>query len=75
MVIELKDQRACPSRKQTSLETVAWGPFRLQAPYLHANQLNLEMYHAPVDLTLTHMEVADLFVNGDILVTAESAKS
>lgn len=73
MVIELKDQTGSPGKKGgTQLETVAWAPFRLEAPYLHGRQFNLEMYRAPVDLKLVHLEVLDLFVNGDILVTSEA---
>ena len=69
VVMELQNQPPTTGRKQPAPETIAWAPFRLESPYLHGREFNLEMYRGPVDLKLNRMEVIDLFVSGDILVT------
>ena len=68
-VVELRDRRLSTKTGQLENMVLAWAVIHLDDNVVDSNNVNLEMYRAPVDLKLQRMEPADFFVGGEICVS------
>lgn len=73
VLVELKDRRMNPKSNQVENMVVAWAVVHLDDSRIETKGESLEMFRAPVDLTLRKMEPADLFLQVDVSLTRAEA--
>lgn len=65
VIFELKNQNV----KTGQLTLIAWAACQLDKDTVRSHEVSLEMYLPPMDLCMRNLQLADMFLSGDIVLT------